>query len=214
MGLFDSISSFLNPGAGYGKAQNELDKYYQQGQGYLQPYNQYGQSAYGDYSGAMKKLLDPAALEAEWSKGYSTSPSAINAQHMAQESGLDAASGLGLMGSNTALNAIQGGTANIGLEDRQNYMNNLMQKYMQGTGIAGNIYNTGAGAAGQLSNNAMNMGNNSAQMAYNKQNAGGNMLAGLIGMGGGIFGPSLAAGLSQKMGWSPAGSYNPSGGMR
>lgn len=204
---FDMIGkagSFMHPERGYEKGQNELDKYYQQGQGYLDPYNKYGQAAYGDYSGAMKKLLDPAALEAEWTKGYSMSPSAINAQHMAQESGLDAASGLGLMGSNTALNALQTGTANIGLEDRQNYLNNLMQKYMAGTGIAGNIFNTGAGAAGQMSQNAMNMGNNSAQMAFGRQNAPGDLFGKLIGTGIGVMSGGMGGG-GGGSGWSFGG---------
>lgn len=183
MGLFDMIDSFVNPQEGYKKGQNQLDKYYQQSQGYLQPYNQYGQNAYGDYSGAMKRLLDPAALEGDWVKGYSESPSAKNAQAMAQESGLDAASGLGLMGSNTALNAIQGGTTQIGLDDRQNYLNDLMQKYLAGTNVAGNIFNTGAGAASTMSGNAMNMGNNSAQMAYGEQNSPGDLFGNLLGTG-------------------------------
>jgi len=172
----------------YKKAQKELEKYYQQSQGYLNPYNQYGQSAYGNYSGAMNRLLDPAGLQNEWIKGYSESPSAKNAEAMAQEHGLDAASGLGLMGSNTALNAIQGGTTQIGLDDRQNYLNNLMQKYLAGAGIAGNIFGTGATAAGAMSNNAMNMGQNSAQMAWGQQAAPGSMMNNMMGAAPGFAG--------------------------
>lgn len=223
------LDSFLHPEKGYEKGQEQLDKYYNQardlynqGQGYLQPYNQFGQSAYGNYSDAMKRLLDPAALQADWIKGYSESPSAKNAEAMAQEHGLSAASGLGLMGSNTALNAIQGGTTQIGLDDRQNYLNDLMQKYLAGAGIAGNIFGTGAGAASTMSGNAMNfgknamdMGENSAKMAFNQQNAPGSMMGGLLGLGagalgsafGGPIGGALASGLAQKMGWSPTGSY-------
>jgi hypothetical protein len=150
----------------------------------------------------MKRLLDPAALQAEWIKGYNESPSAKNAEAMAQEHGLNAASGLGLMGSNTALNAIQGGTTQIGLDDRQNYLDNLMQKYLAGAGIAGNIFNTGAGAAGTMSNNAMNMGNNSAQMAFGKQNAPGDLFGKLLGTGVGL----LTGGRNQNGGWSLGGA--------
>lgn len=177
------LDSFLHPEKGYQAGQGQLDKYFQQGQGYLNPYNQYGQNAYGDYSTAMKRLLDPAGLQNEWAKGYTESDSAKNTAKMAQENGLDAASGLGLMGSNTALNAIQGGTTKIGMDDRQNYMNDLMQKYLAGAGIAGNIFGTGASAAGGMSNNAMNMGNNSAQMAYGEQNSPGDLFGKLIGTG-------------------------------
>jgi hypothetical protein len=191
-GKFDS---FMHPEKGYQKGQEQLDKYYQQGQGYLQPYNQYGQNAYGNYSGAMNRLLDPAALQAEWEKGYSESPTAKYAEGLAQQHGLDAASGLGLMGSNTALSAIQGGTSQIGLDDRQRYMDNLMQKYLAGAGIAGNIFGTGASAAGGMANNAMNMGGNSAQMAYGAQNAPGNLFGNLLGTGIGFMagGPAGAA---------------------
>jgi|ERR1043166_5156195 hypothetical protein len=195
------LDSFLHPEKGYQKGQEQLDKYYQQGQGYLNPYNQFGQSAYGNYSDAMKRLLDPAGLQAEWVKGYSESPSAKNAEAMAQQHGLDAASGLGLMGSNTALGAIQGGTTQIGLDDRQNYLNDLMQKYMAGAGIAGNIFNTGAGAAGSMANNAMNMGNNSAQMAYGQQNAPGDLFGKLLGTGIG----AMTGGAGGGGGWSFGG---------
>jgi hypothetical protein len=201
-GIGNMFDSFLNPQKGYQKGQDQLNKYYRDAQGNLQPYNANGQSAYGDYSGAMKRLLDPAALEAEWTKGYSESPSAKNAEGMAQEHGLDAASGLGLMGSNTALNAIQGGTTQIGLDDRQNYLNNLMQKYMAGAGIAGNIYGTGASAASNMSNNAMNMGNNSAQMAYGEQNAPGD-----------LFGKLLGTGISMYTGGMGGGGFGGSAGM-
>lgn len=209
------FSSFMHPEKGYQKGQEQLDKYwgeaqnyYNQGQGYLNPYNQYGQGAYGDYSGAMKRLLDPAALQNEWAKGYTESDSAKNAENMAQEHGLSAASGLGLMGSNTALNAIQGGTTQIAMNDRQNYLDNLMQKYLAGAGIAGNIFNTGAGAAGSMSGNAMNMGKyamdmggNSAQMAYGRQNAPGDLFGKLVGTAASAFGGGAGGG----GGWSFGG---------
>jgi hypothetical protein len=186
MGLFDMVSSFFNPEEGYEKGQEQLDKYYNQGQGYLKPYNEFGTSAHGNLSEAMKRLLDPAALQNEWSKGYTESDSAKNAERMAQEHGLDAASSMGLMGSNTALNAIQGGTSRIGLDERRNYLNDLMQKYLAGAGIAGNIFNTGAGAAGGMSSNAMNMGPNSAQMAFGQQNAPGDLFGKLLGTAVGV----------------------------
>lgn len=183
MGIFDMVNSFLNPQEGYEKGQEQLNKYYRDAQGNLQPYNQYGQSVYGDYSGAMRKLLDPAALQDEWMKRYTESPTAKYTEGLAQEHGLDAASALGLMGSNTALNAIQGGTSQIGLADRDNYLNSLMQKYLAGTGIAGDIFGTGANAANAMSQNAMNMGNNSAQMAFGAQNAPGDLFGKLLGTG-------------------------------
>lgn len=199
------LSSFLNPGKGYGKAQEQLDKYYQQGQAYLNPYNQQGQAQYGNLNDIIKNLMDPTALNQKWIDSYSTSPQALQDQNMAVEQGANAASALGLTGSNTALNATQAGATQIGLNDRQNYLNDMMNKYMNAAGLSQGIYGTGAGAATQMAGNANQMGQNSAQMAYNKQNAGGNMLAGLIGQGIGAFSGPVVNALVKR--------WNLSGGM-
>lgn len=194
------LSSFLHPEKGYEKGQEQLDKYYGQSQGYLQPYNQQGQDQYGNLNEFIKSLMDPQALQDKWAKGYTESEAAKGAERMAQEHGLNAASSLGLMGSNTALNGIQAGTTQIGLNDRQNYLDNLMQKYLAGAGLSQGVYNTGANTAGQMGTNAMNMGNSSAEMAYGRENAGGNMLGGLIGGGIGLVGSALSGGK-----WNPFG---------
>lgn len=202
------LSSFLHPGKGYEKGQEQLDKYYNQAQGNLQPYNQNGLDQYSNLNEFIKNLMNPEALQNKWAEGYKESPSAIQAEKMAQEHGLNAASSMGLMGSNTALNATQAGTTQIGLDDRQNYLDNLMQKYMAGAGLVQGAYGTGANAAGQMGQNAMNMGQNSAEMAYGKQNAGGNMLSGLIGQGIGLAGSALGG----PMGGALAKRWNLSGG--
>jgi len=203
------LSSFLHPGRGYQKAQEELNKYYgqvgkaqdlaakgqeqldkyynqagnyygqagdyyNQAQGYQQPFLNQGQSAYGNLSGVMNSLLNPQALQDKWSLGYKASDAAKNLEAMAQEHGLNAASSMGLMGSNTALGAIQAGTSAIGAQDRQNYLNDLMQKYLEGTGIAQGLYGTGINAANNMSGNALNMGQNAMNMGQNAMNMGQN----------------------------------------
>jgi len=216
------LSSFLHPGKGYEKGQEQLDKYYgqaqnffNQGQQYLDPYNKQGQSAFGDLQNTMKSLLDPQALQDKWIKGYTESEAAKNAEGRAQEHGLDAASSMGLMGSSPALSAIQAGTTQIGLDDRQNYLDNLMQKYLAGAGMAQGLYGSGLNAAGQqnqnamgMGNNAMNMGQNSAQMAFGQQNAGGSMFGNLLGAGLGLAGSALGG----PMGGALAKRWNLSGG--
>lgn len=186
------LSKFLHPEKGYDKAQNELDKYYQQGQDYLNPYNQYGQGAYGNLSEMLQALMNPEELQGKWIDSYSESPAAIQAEKMAQEHGLNAANSMGLMGSNTALNAIQSGTSQIGMEDRQKYLDDMMQKYMAAAGIAGNIFGTGANAAGQMGQNSMNMGTNSANMAFGKQNSQGGLFGNLLGAGTSLAGGALS----------------------
>jgi hypothetical protein len=213
------LSSFLHPEKSYDKAQQELDKYYQQGQGYLNPYNQNGMETYGKYSGAMDKLLNPAELENEWAKNYQESELAKQNEARATQHGLESASSMGLLGSSPALSVIQSGRSNIVAQDRQKYLDDLMQKYLSGLGIGQDIYGKGANAANSLSNNAFNMGQNTAQTEFNKNNAPGDLFGKLLGYGGGLLGSilggpiggALGSGLSQKMGWSTKGSYNPTG---
>lgn len=175
------LSSYLHPERGYQAGQDQLNNYYNQGQGFQQPYNQNGQNQTNMLNDYINSLHDPKKLQDEWSKGYTESEQAKNTQAMAKEHGLDAASSMGLMGSSPALGAIQAGTTQIGLDDRQNYLNDLMQKYMGGAGISQGVYNTGAGAAGQMNTNAQNMGANSAGMQFGKTNAPGQMFGQTVG---------------------------------
>ncbi len=205
MGLF---SSFFHPEKGYEKALEEMQRYYQQSQALQKPYNQFGQQAYGDLSGAMQSLLNPEDLQARFQNAYTESPSAKYAENLAGEHGLNAASSMGLLGSTPAMQVLQEGKSRIGLEDRDSYIHDLMQQYLQGAGIAGNIYNTGAATAGQMGQNAMNMGQNSAQLAYNRENAPGGMFGSLLGLGGGLLGSALGG----PIGGSLAKRWNLSGG--
>lgn len=189
------LSSFLHPERGYGAAQNELDKYYEQGQGYQQPYNQHGQDAYSQLGPALQALLNPQELQDKWASGYKESDYAKMAEESAKQHGLDSASSMGLLGSTPALQAIQAGMSRIGSEDRNNYMNDLFNKFQLGTGLGQNIYGTGANAANQMSNNAMNMGQNSAGMQFNKTNAPGQTFGGISGLLANLGGNYLTGGM-------------------
>jgi len=188
------LSNFTHPQKGYKAGQDQLDKYFNQAQSSMQPFVQQGQQQYGNVNNSINALLDPQALQDKWSSGYQESQAAKDSQGMAQQQGLDAASSMGLMGSNTALNAVQAGTSQIGAQDRQTYLDNLMQKYLAGTGMAQNVYGQGATAAGQMGQNAMNMGQNSAQMAYGQQNAQGQMFGNLLNTGANVAGAWLLGG--------------------
>ncbi len=198
------LSSFLHPERGYQAGQEQLNKYYDQGQGYQQPYNTAGQGQAGNLQSYIQSLMDPQALQDKWSQGYQTSDAAKNSMAAAQEHGLDAASSMGLMGSSPALGAIQAGTSQIGAEDKQKYLDDLMQKYMAGAGISQGMYGTGAGAAGQMNQNAQNMGQNSAQMQFGRQNAPGSLFGNLLGAGAGFAG-SMFGGNRGGGGWNLLG---------
>ena len=175
------LSNLFNPGGGYNKAEQQLGDYYNQGQQKLDPYNQNGMESGNQLMEFLKKLSNPGELQNEWSQGYETSPYAQQAMGQAKESGLDAASSMGLMGSSSALNNIQNQSSNIMQKDRQQYMDDLMQKYMSGIGLGENMYGAGANAANQQSQNANKFGENMAGLEFGKYNAGPNMITGGIG---------------------------------
>jgi hypothetical protein len=206
------LSTFLNPGAGYKDALKEMEKYYQNGQGYQQPYNQQGQDQYKTLMEYINSLSHPEELQNKWAEGYSESPAAKQAEEMARQRGLEAASSQGLMGSTPATQAIQAGTAQIGIEDRQKYLDDLMQKYLAGAGLSQGIYGTGANAAGQMGQNSMNMGQNAANLKFGERMAGPDLLGKGIGAIGGVIGGPLGYGasnaLAKKFGWDTKG-YNP-----
>jgi len=185
------LSDWMHPDRGYRGAEDQMSQYYNQAQGYMAPYNQYGIDAGNRLQGGMDWLLNPQKLQDEWAKNYKLSDQAKLAQDMAQQHGLDAASSMGLLGSSPALSAIQAGTSQIGLQDRQSYMDDLMNKYMQGIGVAGNMYGTGSQMAGNMGQNSMNMGRDMGQMEYNRRNAKGNLFGNVLGTGAGLLGSYL-----------------------
>jgi hypothetical protein len=186
MGIFDMFHSFLNPQEGYEAAGNESSKYYNQAQGYNQPYNQNGQDQFQRLMQQANMLGNPVDLQNQWAQSYQMSPQAQHLLGESKEAGLGAASSMGLMGSSAALNNIQNSAGNIVSNDRQNYMNDLMQKYMASIGIGQNLYGVGAGAGSQMSQNAMSQGDNQAAMAYGRKNAPGEMFGKMLGSAAGL----------------------------
>lgn len=194
MGIFDTyknisgfnmLNSFLHPERGYQDAAKQAEKYYQQGQGYLDPYNQHGQEQYGDLNTARQSLMNPQELANKWAEGYQESPYAKRMEQMNLQQGQEAASSMGLMGSSGALQNIQQGAGDIVARDRREYLNDLMQKYMAGIGLGQSLYGTGANAAGAMSNNAMTQGGNMAGLTYGATNAPGSLFGRLLGAGAG-----------------------------
>lgn len=205
------LSNLMHPGRGYESAQDELDKYWQQAQQFQQPFINNAHGVYGGLDEAFRNLLDPSKLQDMWSKNYKESDYAKNLEHELMDRGQNAAQSMGLGGSSSALQAIQGGTQKVMGDERQQYLDDLMKKYMSGLGLGENIYGTGANAAGNLSNQASRMGEDSAQMAFNRENAGGDMLSRLL-QGAISFGTPMGQawgmnklGLNNNTPWSTTG---------
>jgi len=175
-GIGDMVSGFFNPGKGYKDARKEMERKWNEAKGFQQPYNQAGIDQLGRLNNAENSLLDPSKLLADWMSKYTESPYAKKSMENAKESGLDAASSMGLMGSSPALQNIQNSSSDIMNKDRQGFLQDLMQKYMAGIGVGQNIYNQGATTAGNMGNQAVGVGGNTADMAYGQGNAPGNFL--------------------------------------
>lgn len=191
MGWLDPFNVF-DPGKAWRAGGKEIKKGYNEAQGYLNPYNQAGRGQIDKLTGAQDRLMN-GSLQNEWANNYQTSPWAKQLQDQANASGLESAGSQGLLGSSSAINAAQQGSSNIMNADRQNYMQDMMQKYMAGLGIGTNMFNTGAGAAGTMSGNAMDYGKQMGSMQFGKTNAPMDMLMNMFKMyqasqGGGMGG--------------------------
>ena len=187
-GIFGGgLNSFMHPEKGYEAGEDELRKFWQQASGAMQPYMNQGQAQYGNLMGAQNALLDPEGLLGKWMKNYETSPYAKQSMANAQSSGLDAASAQGLLGSNAATSNIQNSSNYLMNQDRSQYLNDLMQKYMSGVGIGQNIYGIGANMAGQYGGLAHGFGQDIAGARYGRENAPGNLLGNLINTGANIY---------------------------
>lgn len=177
------INSFLNPERPYEAAEKALGQGYNEAQGYQRPYQQQGLDQYGRLNTAENALLNPGELENQWANQYQISPYAQNLLGQNQAQGLDAASSMGLIGSSAALNNIQTGAGNIVSKDRQQFLQDLMQKYMAGIGLGENIYGIGANTAGNMGNRAFNQARDVAGLRYGAEAAPGAQFGRLLGMG-------------------------------
>jgi ABC-type glycerol-3-phosphate transport system permease component len=192
MGFFDDL---FHPGNAYKKAGEREKAGYDEAQGYRNPYLEGGKKAGFDLDEFLNQLKNPADLQNEWAQNYQESPYAKQLLEENQGQGLDAASAMGLNGSSGALSNIHRGAGDIQNKARQQYMDDLMQKYLAGIGIGTNKYNIGANTAGQAAQGAQQHGEWSAQNTLNQQTAGPNLFnsaLGAIGSGvGNIFGGPL-----------------------
>lgn len=181
------LDSMLHPERGYEAAADEMQKMWQQSQAFQQPYMNAGTTQLPMLQGAENQLLNPSDLLAKWMQSYSMSPFAQTSMTNAKNAGLDAASSMGLMGSSSALKNIQQSSSDIMNADRQQFLNDLMQKFMTGIGIGQNIYGVGAQTAGNLGREGIGVGENLGQAAYGQKNAPGDLMKNLIAMGAKMY---------------------------
>lgn len=177
------LSSWLKPGKAYGQAQDDLAGGYASSTAYSRPYLDRGVMGGDRAATAMDRLLNPGALRDEWSRGYETSGYAQDMMRDATEQGMDLANAMGLGGSNTALGALSHERSRIMNAERSRYLDDLMNKYMQGAGIARGFYDTGAGVASREADRAYQHASDQAGLTYGKNAAGGNRMNQLLSLG-------------------------------
>ncbi len=184
------FSSWMHPGRRYknaaetlGQSQGKTEDIYNQAQNYLNPYEGRGSSVWPEMNQSMRDLLHPEVLQNKWIQNYQESPYAKDMEEAAMQRGLNAMSQTGMLGSTPGAQAMQAGTTQIRNADRQQYLDDMMKKYLSGVEQARGIYGTGANAAGQLGGQAMtmaalnsNFGQNQAGLKYGEQGAGGNQM--------------------------------------
>ena len=182
------LQSFLHPEDAFKAGADQSQQYYNQAQGYLQPIANQGQQQFGQLQGQASQLNNPAQLQNSWAQQYTQSPEAMQTMMDARTAGLDSASSQGLLGSSAALENSQRSAGNISNSYRQQFLQDLMQKYMASIGINQNIYGLGASAAGAQAGNAMGEGDSLATAAYGQKAAPGMALSNLLQAGMKLYG--------------------------
>lgn len=184
---YDAVGSMLHPERGYHDANKQIKKSWEEAMGFQKPYADAGAGQIPILQGAEQELMDPSALLAKWMEKYEMSPYAKNSMGNAREAGLDAASSMGLGGSSSAINNIQKSSSDIMNADRNQFLQDLMEKYMKGVGIGTDIFHTGAATAGNMGNQALDAGGQLAKGALGEKNAPGDMLRNMLAMGAKAF---------------------------
>lgn len=155
MGWWDKLTG----AAAYDDAEDASKLRYDQAMKMMQPF--------------LDSLSDPASLQSTWAGGYEESPYAQQLEKGAYDRGLNAAGSMGLGGSSAALSNIQDESSHIMQSDRQQYMNDMMQKYMAAMGLSQNMAGT-----------TMNQGGTEAGLAFGRSNAAPNFMMQMLNTAG------------------------------
>ena len=153
-GIGGAAGLFNDP---YGDASHQENKGWNDARHYQEPYWQHGNDQYDSLNQGRQDLMNPQALQDKWSSSYENSPYAKRMLAMNNQSGQEAASAMGLSGSSAATSNIQQGAGDIVSRDRQQYMDDLMKKYMAGIGIGQDLYGKGSQAGANLDSRRLAM---------------------------------------------------------
>jgi hypothetical protein len=181
------MHKFLHPEEAYESAQKAAQRGWDETKGFETPFMQHGLDQYGGLNEAEQKLMHPEQLQNEWAQGYETSPYAQRMLAMNSQQGQEAASSMGLGGSSAAVGNIQQGAGDIVARDRQQYLDDMMKKYMSGIGIGQSLYGTGATMGGKLGDQSMTQGQNMASLKYGADASQGKLFENLLRTAGKLY---------------------------
>ncbi len=190
LGGIGSIVSGFNSGAKQAQQYNQQgmqnqQQQYDQGLGYLNPYQQAGTQALGQYQGYLNQFQDPNQYYNNVMSNYQQSPAAQFQIQQGEQSANRAAAAGGNVGTPAEQKALMQYSQGVSNQDMQQYFNNQMgisNQYGQGLG---NLMNQGFGAAGQMNQNRMGLGD---AIGNWYQNMGQNAMYGQQAQNQGLFG--------------------------
>lgn len=181
--IFDNL--FNDSREPYADAQRDYDRYFNQGTGALNPYNQAGQNALGKYQDWLGDMQDPSGFINNLMGKYQESPYAQYSKRQAMRGGINAASAGGLIGSTPFQQGMAEQYNGIGSKDMQDWLSRVLGVNNEyGHGEA-DIFHTGANSANALANMYGRAASDQGDLAWAKANAGQQRSGGIIG---GLFG--------------------------
>lgn len=183
---YDQMGNYI------GQGRDAIQKNFDQGLGYLDPYNQAGMAAMGQYGQALGRMGNSTGFLNNIMNQYQTSPQAAYQSREMQRASNNAAAAGGQLGSPAEQMAMSRYQQGITSNDQQNWINNnlgINNQYLSGLqGLTGMGFN----AAGQMNQNRMGLGENINNSYMNQGLAGMNGAAargsGIGDLVGGIAG--------------------------
>lgn len=192
MGLFDGLGGIIgglfgNSGKPYDKAMDQYQHWGNMAQGALQPYQNAGVGALGNYQNWLQGQQDPTAFINKTMGGYQESPYAKYLQQQSMNAGQNAASASGLTGSTPLMQQLQQNATNISGQDQNQWLQNVLginSQYGQGQQ---NLMSGGQNAANSLASMFNNMGQQMGEASFGKQAGKNQDLMNIIGGFGSLF---------------------------
>lgn len=184
-GIFSGL--FGNSDAPYRAAGEQYEKWGNEAKHAQEPFYNAGAGAIPQFQNWLQGMQDPAAFINHLMGNYSQSPWAQNQQRQAMRGAQNFGSATGLSGSTPLMLQAQQNSANIGSEDQNRWLQNVLGINTQYGAGTQNLMQGGQNSANALTDLYSNLGNNMGQAAYGERAGKSNDLFNLISGGLSLF---------------------------